>query len=93
MTTAKMAFLTAVLSAVSMTASAEDAYRFIKSGDPVAAASLNSCAAVSPGTALVSGALSRLTASGPLDSRFRTWRESVGTSLRSDMTGMMIFVR
>ena len=70
-----------------------DSYQFIISGDPVAAATVNSCAEVSPGTALASGTLSKLTATSSLEARYRTWELSNGTSLRSDKVGMRIILK
>ena len=65
----------------------------IISGDPVAAATVNSSAKVSTSTALVSGTLSKLTESSSLEARYRTWELSNGTSLRSDKAGMRIILK
>ena len=65
----------------------------IISGDPVAAATVNSSAKVSTSTALVSGTLSSLTESSSLEARYRTWKLSNCTALRSDKAGMTIVVR
>ena len=65
----------------------------IVSGDPVAAATVNSSAKVSASTALVSGTLSQMTASSSLEARYRTWKLSNGTSLRSDKAGMRIILK
>ena len=70
-----------------------DSYQFIISGDPVAAATVNSSAKVSPGTALVSGTLTRQTPASSLEARYRTWEHSNATAFRSDKTGMTIVVR
>ena len=69
-----------------------DGYQFIISGDPVAAATVNSSTKVSTSTALVSGTLSKLTASSLLEARYRTWKLSNGTALRSDKVGMIMVV-
>jgi len=65
----------------------------IISGDPIAAATVNSNAKVSTSTALVSGTLSKLTESSSLEARYRTWKLSNGTALRSDKAGMTIVVK
>ena len=65
----------------------------IVSGDPVAAATVNSSAKVSTSTALVSGTLSKLTVASSLEARYRTWELSNGTALRSDKAGMTIVVK
>lgn len=72
--------------------SSADGYQFIISGDPVAAATVNSSTKVSTSTALVSGTLSKLTASSLLEARYRTWKLSNGTALRSDKVGMIMVV-
>ena len=61
-----------------------DGYQFIISGDPVAAATVNSYAAVSSGRALMTDAISAKSASKSLEARFRTWCESLGKALRSN---------
>ena len=61
-----------------------DTYQFIISGDPVAAATVDSCAAASSGTALVTATRAMPTAAQALEARYRTWDESDGISLRSD---------
>ena len=73
--------------------SSADGYQFIISGDPVAAATVNSSAKVSSSTALVSGALSKLTAASSLEARYRTWELSNSTALRSDKAGMILVVQ
>lgn len=65
-------------------ASPADAYQFIISGDPVAAATASSRAAASSGSALVTGTLSAPAAATSLDARYRTWDESDGIALRTD---------
>ncbi|MBR3223144.1 MAG: hypothetical protein IKF72_13065 [Kiritimatiellae bacterium] len=65
----------------------------IISGDPVAAATVNSSAKVSASTALVSGTLSKLTTASSLEARYRTWKLSNGTALCSDKAGMTIVVK
>ena len=65
----------------------------IVSGDPVAAATVNSSAKVSTSTALVSGTLSKLTVSSSLEARYCTWKLSNGTALRSDKAGMRIILK
>ena len=65
-------------------AGAADTYRFIISGDPVAAAAENSRAVASDGTSLVTGTRAALSAASPLEARCRTRDESGGISLRSD---------
>ena len=84
--------MASVVMIVPLMSSADD-YPFIISGDPVAAATANSCAAVSSGTALATGTLSSLTSSAALEARYRTWHESDGAALRSDKAGMTIVVR
>ena len=61
-----------------------DTYQFIISGDPVAAATIDSSAAASSGTALVTATRAVPTAAQPLEARYRTWDESDGIALRSD---------
>ena len=71
-----------------------DAYQFIISGDPVAAATVGSRAVASPGISLVTGTLTAPTAAASLEARFRTWYESIGIALRSDkFRGMIITFR
>ena len=73
--------------------SADDAYQFIISGDPVGASTKKSCAVASYGTSLVTGALTASTVSTSLESRYRTWDESVGIALRSDKLGTVLILR
>lgn len=82
----------AAVTAAPLTLSADD-YRFIISGDPVAAATSNSCSVTSSSTSLMSGALSKLSAADSLEARYRTWRLSNGIALRSDKVGMIIVVQ
>jgi hypothetical protein len=72
-----------------------DDYQFIISGDPVSAATADSSSAVSPGNALVTDALTAVSASRSLEARFRSWCASIGRALRSDdwATGLMIILR
>ena len=69
-------------------------YQYIISGDPVAAATVDSCAAASSATSLVTSTHSARTAAAPLEARYRTWDESDGIALRSDKyRGLLIIVR
>ena len=79
---------------VPLTLSADD-YKFIVSGDPVAAATANSSSSVSSGNALVSDALTAVSASKALEARFRTWCASIGRALRTDdwSAALMIILR
>ena len=61
-----------------------DAYQFIISGDPVAAATEGCRVVASSGTSLETGTLTAPTAADSLEARYRTWFESDGTALRSD---------
>ena len=70
-----------------------DTYQFIISGDPVAAETVRSHAAVSSSTSLVTGARTAPTVSASLEARYRTWNESNGTAIRSDKSGFIIMVR
>ena len=71
-----------------------DAYQFIISGDPVAAATEGCRVAASSGTSLVTGTLTAPTAADSLEARYRTWYESDGTALRSDKPrGMTICIK
>ena len=84
---------TTIMSLVSLMASADE-YRFIISGDPVAAATVDSSTAVSSGTSLVTGTLATPAAATSLEARYRTWDESDGIALRSDeFKAMMIILR
>jgi len=75
--------------------SSADDYKFIVSGDPVAAATANSHSAVSSGNALVADALTAVSASKALEARFRTWCASIGRALRTDdwSAALMIILR
>ena len=61
-----------------------DTYQFIISGDPVAAATVDSCAVASSGTSLETATRSGGSAASSLEARYRTWDESDGIALRSD---------
>lgn len=82
----------AVLALTSLVSSADD---YIVSGDPVAAATANSSSSVSSGNALVSDALTAVSASKDLEARFRTWCASIGRALRTDdwSAALMIILR
>ncbi|MBR2838326.1 MAG: hypothetical protein IKE55_06075 [Kiritimatiellae bacterium] len=83
----------AAMPLVPMGASA-DAYQFIISGDPVAAATEGCRVVASSGTSLETGRLATTTAADSLEARYRTWYESDGTALRSDRPrGMTICIR
>lgn len=58
--------------------------KLIISGDPVAAATEDSCIAASAATSLNTGTLSVFSAAVPLETRYRTSDESDGIALRSD---------
>ena len=75
--------------------SSADTYQYIISGDPVAAATENSNSAVSGGKALVTDALTAVSATRSLEARFRTWCMSIGRALRSDdwVSGLKILIR
>ena len=76
-----------------MMLSADD-YQFIIRGDPVAAASANSCESASSGTALVTSTRTSPAAAASLEARYRTFDESVGIKLRTDSPkGMIISVK
>ena len=70
-----------------------DAYQFIISGDPVAAATEDSHAVASAGISLETGMRTAPTAADSLEARYRTWYESDGTALRSDKArGIVIYI-
>lgn len=74
--------------------SANAAYQFIISGDPLANAKADSFTAVSSGGPLTTGAAPAPSASLPLESRFQTCDESGGIALRSDKPlATILFVR
>lgn len=75
-------FSTAVSAAYSSVQA--DDYKFIISGDPVAAATEDSCIVASAATSLNTGTLSVFSAAVPLEARYRTSDESDGIALRSD---------
>ena len=90
----KVAVSAAVATAAALMPSRADTYQFIISGDPIAAATVDSCAVASSATALVTGTYSASTAAAPLEARYRTWDESDGIALRSDKRrGFMLFVK
>jgi hypothetical protein len=69
-------------------------YRFIISGDPIAASTANRCEFASVGTALVTSARTATTVANSLEARYRTFDQSVGVALRSGkFNGMIILVR
>ena len=59
-------------------------YQYIISGDPMAAATEDSCAVSSVATSLVTATESTRSAASPIEARYRTWDESDGIALRSD---------
>ena len=84
----------ALMGAVALSAATPvraDGYQFIVSGSPAANPSHSG---VSSGTSLVAGPLGDVSASAALEARARTYDDSLGTSLRSDMyKAMIIFVK
>ena len=82
---------TTIMSFASLMSSADE-YRFIISGDPVAAATVGSSAAVSSGTSLVTGTLATPATAVSLEARYRTWDESDGIALRSDEFKAMVII-
>ena len=71
-----------------------DAYQFIISGDPVAAATEGCRVVASSGISLETGMLTAPAAADSLEARYRTWYESDGTALRSDKPrGMTICIK
>ncbi len=74
-----------------MMLSADD-YQFIIRGDPVAAASANSCESASSGTALVTSMRTDPTTATSLEARYRTFAPTTGVKLRSDAPKGMILV-
>ena len=70
-----------------------DTYQFIISGDPVAAATVGSCATASSGISLATGTLTAPTVATSLEARYRTWDESDGIGLRSDKAGLAICIK
>ena len=69
-----------------------DDYQFIISGDPVAAATVNSSESATPGTALVTSSRTTPTVAAPLEARYRTFAPTAGIKLRSDAAKGMILV-
>ena len=71
-----------------------DGYQFIISGDPVAAATVNSSTAETPSTSLVTSSRTAPTVAASLEARYRTVASTVGIKLRSDAAkGMMIVIQ
>ena len=64
--------------------SSADGYQFIISGDPVAAASANTSASASSGSALETSTRSLPLGAVSLEARYRTMDETLGVGLRSD---------
>ena len=83
----------AIMLLAPLEALADDAYQFIMSGDSVGASTEKCCAVASCSTSLVTGALTASTVSTSLESRYRTWDESVGIALRSDKLGTVLILR
>ena len=69
-----------------------DDYQFIIKGDPIAAATSNSCESASIGTALVTSTRTDPTAATSLEARYRTIDPTAGVKLRSDAPKGMILV-
>ena len=71
-----------------------ETYQFIISGDPVAAATVDSCAVASAATSLETATRSEKSAASSLEARCRTWLESLGRALRSDrFRGLIMHIR
>lgn len=73
-----------VLVATSFLPIQADTYQFIISGDPIAAATMGTCATASAATALETATRSSGSAASQIEARYRTWDESDGIALRSD---------
>ena len=69
-----------------------DDYQFIINGDPMAAATSNSCASASIGTALVTSTRTYPMVATSLEARYRTIDATAGVKLRSDAPKGMILV-
>ena len=69
-----------------------DDYQFIINGDPIAAATSNSCESASIGTALVTSTLTYPTVATSLEARYRTIDTTAGVKLRSDAPKGLILV-
>ena len=69
-----------------------DDYQFIIRGDPIAAATSNSCESASIGTALVTSTRTDPTVATSLEARYRTTAPTAGVRLRSDAPKGMILV-
>ena len=71
-----------------------ETYQFIISGDPVAAATVNSSTAETPSTSLVTSSRTDPTVAASIEARYRTVAPTIGIKLRSDAArGMMIIVQ
>lgn len=71
-----------------------DDYQFIISGDPVAAATVNSSESATPGTALVTSSRTTPTVAVSLEARYRTIEETGGIALRTDKyTGFTVILK
>ena len=89
---AALGVATALAIATAPQAISANGYQYIISGDPVAAATENSCVLASSGTALVTGTRAAPTTAAPLEARFRTWDETAGIALRSDKVRAFILI-
>ena len=69
-----------------------DDYQFIINGDPIAAATSNSCESASVGTALVTSTRTYPMVATSLEARYRTIDATAGVKLRSDAPKGMILV-
>ena len=88
---AATAALAAAMAAAPLTAARGTDYQYIVSGYPAAN---ESYPAASAGTSLVTATRSGVSAESSLEARYRTWDESNGIALRSDMyRAMMIIFR
>jgi len=91
---AVIAFAAVALGEAALSPLHADTYQFIISGDPVAAATVDSCAVASSGTSLETATRSGGSAASALEARYRTWDESDGIALRSDTyRGLLLIVR
>ena len=85
------AALTTAIALSAAQPAAADGYQYIVSGYPAAN---ESYPAASAGTSLVTATRSGVSAESSLEARYRTWDESNGIALRSDMyRAMMIIFR
>ena len=79
-----------------LSARADDPYQYILTPDydPAVASLAESSAASSEATGFSTGTVAARTAAAPLEARFRTWLESVGIALRSDLLkGLLMIIR